>query len=197
MDQHTRKVINPDQSEIPFLNSFSAKQGAKKPNKPHCPPKNKQKKGGCNRHTVKFVWLNKLKLYISRGSQRNKCSFSAACYCLKMRVACLIAIVLDLFFQFKWYRNEILFSSQWFFSQEGSRQACEKARSLLIQHVPYIWFCSQPSFSVDTGMQQYSKPAANSNPFSEHSKLWDAQFQKRKQMTFALFSVLLLLCAFL
>lgn len=44
MDQHTRKVINPDQSEIPILNSFSAKQGAKKPN-PTAPQKTNKKKG--------------------------------------------------------------------------------------------------------------------------------------------------------
>lgn len=52
MGQHTRKIINPDQSEIPFLNSFPEKQGTKPE---QLPKKQTEKSAAVHTLCVKFV----------------------------------------------------------------------------------------------------------------------------------------------
>lgn len=65
MGQHTRKIINPDQSEIPFLNSLPEKQGTKPE---QLPKKQTEKSAAVHTLCVKFVWLTELKFYITKGS---------------------------------------------------------------------------------------------------------------------------------
>lgn len=65
MGQHTKKITNPNQSEIPFLNSCPEKQGT---NPNNSPKKQAEKSATVQTLCAKFVWLSELKLYITKGS---------------------------------------------------------------------------------------------------------------------------------